>query len=62
MNPDGLNFIQSNGEAATQTVPHLHVHAVPRWVGDPIADFWPDDSPWTDRELDSAHQRITERL
>lgn len=25
---DGLNIIQSNGEAATQTVFHLHVHVV----------------------------------
>lgn len=24
--PDGLSIIQSNGEAATQTVPHVHVH------------------------------------
>ncbi|MFC2285285.1 MAG: HIT domain-containing protein, partial [Corynebacterium matruchotii] len=28
--PAGLNIIQSSGAAATQTVPHLHVHLVPR--------------------------------
>src|SRR4051812_10117129 len=31
LTPDGLNLIQSNGEAATQTVDHFHVHLVPRW-------------------------------
>lgn len=30
MRPHGLNVIQSNGAAATQTVMHLHVHVVPR--------------------------------
>ena len=33
MQPDGLNIIQSNGEAATQTVRHLHIHVVPRYFG-----------------------------
>lgn len=27
---DGFNVLQNNGEAAGQTVPHLHVHIVPR--------------------------------
>ncbi len=34
MNPDGINILQLNGEAANQVVPHLHVHIVPRWFGD----------------------------
>ena len=34
--PEGLNVIQSNGAAATQSVFHLHVHLVPRWEGDAI--------------------------
>jgi len=32
--PDGINLLQLNGEAANQMVPHLHVHIVPRWLGD----------------------------
>lgn len=39
--PDGLNIIQSNGAAATQTVMHLHVHVVPRWAGDAMGAIWP---------------------
>lgn len=34
---DGFNILQNNGEAAGQTVRHLHFHIVPRWNGDPLA-------------------------
>lgn len=44
MSPDGLNIIQSNGAAATQTVQHLHVHVVPRWEGDAMGQIWPPES------------------
>ncbi|MDW8065672.1 MAG: HIT family protein [Anaerolineae bacterium] len=32
--PDGLNLVQSNGRAGGQEIFHLHVHVIPRWVGD----------------------------
>ncbi len=32
--PDGYNVGFNAGEAAGQTVPHLHVHVIPRYVGD----------------------------
>lgn len=32
--PDGYNIGLNNGEAAGQTVPHLHVHLIPRFEGD----------------------------
>jgi len=41
--PDGMNVLTSAGEAATQTVFHLHVHVLPRWHDDAIGTFWPDD-------------------
>ncbi len=31
---EGLNLLQSNGEAAWQTVGHFHIHLIPRWRGD----------------------------
>ena len=31
---DGYNVLQNNGEAAGQTVFHLHVHVIPRFEGD----------------------------
>lgn len=49
LSPDGLNIIQSNGSAATQTVGHLHVHVVPRWAGDAMGPIWPIDSTGADR-------------
>lgn len=33
---DGFNILQNNGEAAGQTVKHVHFHIVPRWNGDPL--------------------------
>jgi histidine triad (HIT) family protein len=37
---EGVNLITSAGEAATQTVFHLHVHLVPRYLGDGITLPW----------------------
>ena len=45
LQPDGLNIINSNGAAASQTVSHLHVHLVPRWRGDNFGDIWPASEP-----------------
>ena len=36
LRPDGLTVMQFNGEAAGQTIFHLHVHLIPRWVGTPL--------------------------
>ena len=33
-NPDGFNIGINDGEAAGQTVMHLHVHLIPRYKGD----------------------------
>jgi len=33
---DGFNILQNNGEAAGQTVKHLHFHIVPRYGREPI--------------------------
>ena len=32
--PDGFNIGINDGAAAGQTVPHLHVHLIPRYTGD----------------------------
>lgn len=33
---DGFNVLQNNGEAAGQSVHHVHFHIIPRWAGDPL--------------------------
>jgi diadenosine tetraphosphate (Ap4A) HIT family hydrolase len=35
--PDGINVGLNDGQAAGQTVPHAHVHVIPRFIGD-VAD------------------------
>lgn len=34
LNPDGWNIGINDGTAAGQTVPHLHIHLIPRYAGD----------------------------
>lgn len=58
LSPQGLNVIQSNGEAATQTVFHLHVHLVPRWEGDGLGRIWPADTHYTEGQKDQAWERL----
>ena len=51
--PDGYNVGINDGPAAGQTVPHLHIHLIPRYTGDRVdprggvrwvipdkADYW----------------------
>jgi diadenosine tetraphosphate (Ap4A) HIT family hydrolase len=33
-NPDGYNVGINDGPSAGQTVPHLHIHLIPRFKGD----------------------------
>ncbi len=56
--PEGLNVIQSNGTVATQTVPHLHVHIVPRNAGDAMGPIWPEDTDYTTEEKDRTLRAV----
>jgi len=38
--PDGLNMLQANGAAAFQSVPHFHLHLIPRWTNDGKGFDW----------------------
>lgn len=54
LRPDGLNIINSAGNAATQSVFHVHMHVVPRWFDDPIGDIWPPKETWNPQEKDEV--------
>ncbi|HET7876160.1 MAG TPA: HIT family protein [Methylomirabilota bacterium] len=40
LKPDGLNVLQANGVAAFQSVPHFHLHLIPRWTNDGKGFDW----------------------
>jgi len=39
-NCDGINLLQNSGEAAWQSVFHLHIHLIPRFKDDEISVPW----------------------
>ncbi len=47
LDADGVNLLNSCGEAAWQTVYHFHVHVIPRYEDDPLR------LPWTPAPGDS---------
>ena len=40
LKPHGVNLLQANGEGAGQSVPHLHIHIMPRVEGDDVNLNW----------------------
>ena len=52
---DGFNILQNNGEAAGQTVKHLHFHIVPRYGNEPIVF---ESHPGDMEELKALAERI----
>jgi histidine triad (HIT) family protein len=40
LRPGGLSIVQANGAFAGQTVPHVHVHVLPRREGDHLPINW----------------------
>lgn len=61
LQPDGLNLIQTNGAAAGNTVPHLHIHVLPRWTDDRKLRFWPPE-PGDPAQLRTTAERIRAAL
>jgi histidine triad (HIT) family protein len=54
---DGITVLQSNGAAAGQVVFHLHLHLVPRFVGDRPPIGWTRDATDAD-EVAATHALI----
>lgn len=43
--PEGITILQANRPAGFQTVPHLHLHVLPRHKGDGVDLSWPRKNP-----------------
>lgn len=47
--PEGMTLLQTNKPAGWQTVPHVHVHVLPRYAGDGAELVWPRPEPGLER-------------
>jgi histidine triad (HIT) family protein len=43
--PEGITILQANKPAGWQTVPHVHLHVLPRHAGDGVDLVWPRKNP-----------------
>lgn len=43
--PGGMTLLQTNKPAGWQTVPHVHIHVLPRHAGDGAELVWPRREP-----------------
>ena len=45
LSADGINLLHASGKAAQQSVPHFHIHLLPRFENDNL-DAWPKLPEW----------------
>ena len=55
---DGVNLLNSCGQAAWQTVFHFHVHVIPRYADDPLRLPWVP-GPGDPDEIAATAERLT---
>lgn len=46
---EGITLLQTNKAAGWQTVPHVHVHVLPRYANDGVDLVWPRKEPGIER-------------
>jgi histidine triad (HIT) family protein len=62
LHPGGLSLLQANGALAGQTVPHVHVHVLPRRVGDNLLINWDRERTATETTDPARIATIAARL
>ena len=55
--PHGVNLLQANGEGAGQSVPHLHIHIMPRVKGDDVNLNW-EPRPGDMAAIKAVHEKL----
>lgn len=58
---EGINLLQNNGEAAGQTVFHIHFHLIPRYKDDSVHLTW-TSGKYEDGEALELAKRISSRI
>jgi diadenosine tetraphosphate (Ap4A) HIT family hydrolase len=60
---EGINLFLADGEAAFQEVFHVHLHVIPRYIGDEFElDSGQSSTPTARHELDAIAAEVSERL
>jgi histidine triad (HIT) family protein len=54
--PDGITVLQANRTAGWQTVPHLHLHVLPRYRNDGVELTWPRKEPGLEKLREYAEK------
>jgi histidine triad (HIT) family protein len=58
---EGINFLQNNGEAAGQSVFHIHFHIIPRYKDDNLHLTW-TPSKYEDGEAAELAKKISDKI
>ena len=62
LRPGGISLVQANGEAAGQSVIHVHIHVLPRREGDDLRLNWDRDRPASGHRDGADIAEIARRL
>jgi histidine triad (HIT) family protein len=55
---EGITILQANKPAGWQTVPHLHLHVLPRYANDGVELVWPRKEPGMEKLREYAAQIV----
>ena len=61
LKPHGVNLLQANGEGAGQSVPHLHIHIMPRVKDDDVNLNW-DPKPGDMAAIKAVYEKLKAEL
>lgn len=61
LNFEHMNIMQNNGALAGQTVPHFHLHLIPRYPDDSIQISY-EQLDLTDQEIEEIRKQISSNL